>query len=423
MKKIIFLILLCLSLLIPNPIVLASSSVEARIGNQFFDTLEEAIKAATSTDVITLGNNVILEDSLLIQKNVNINLNGKTIEAKEKVFIVSGGSLNLSGNGTVRESRPYYGAIFMEGSTDPSKEDYSTVSVSSGVTLEGWSGIFIDHVDKVSYGVLVNMNGSIKAVDDINGGSGAGVYVNGNIKHQENAPVINLSDTVRITSTGNGIYAAGYSHYVINGSYIEGDESALAIKSGDFHIIDGTFVSNGSDKTPTTGNNNGINASGTAVQIESNNGYAGNIELDIDNGTFKSLNSHVIYEYTVGTSPTKVTSISISSGTFSSPSLKNVFSLSDSFKTTHPSFITGGLFSSDPSSYLKSGYTTKKNSEENYEVLTNTLKTFLEKTSDDESNNNVFIWTFLIIMLVILSFLAYFKRVQILNFLNKLRKS
>ena len=421
MKKYSILITLCILFLIPN--VRASSNIEARIGNRFFDTLEEAIQIASSEDIITLGNNVNLEDPLLIQKNININLNGKTIEGKEKVFVVSGGSLNLTGNGTIRELSPYYGAIFMEGSTDPNKEDYSTLSVSSGITLEGWSGIFIDHVDKVGYGVLVNMNGTIKAVDDINGGSGTGVYVNGNIKHLENSPIINLGKTAKITSTGNGIYASGYATYVIDGSYIEGDEAALAIKSGKFRILSGTLVSNGMDKTPTSGNNNGINPSGTAIQIESNNSYAGNIELEILDGTFKSKNSHVIYEYTVTPASTKVKNISLKSGNYISLKDKDVFLLSDSFKSTHKSFISGGTFSSNPSSYLKSGYTTKQNSDGNYEVLTSTLKTFLEKTGNDESSNNIFIWVFVIIMTIFLSLLAYFKRVSILNILNKLRKS
>lgn len=46
------------------------------------------------------------------------------------------------------------------------------------------------------------MNGTINAVDDINDGPGAGIYVNGNIKDDNNSPIINLGGTVKITSTG-----------------------------------------------------------------------------------------------------------------------------------------------------------------------------------------------------------------------------
>jgi len=165
------------------------------------------------------------------------------------------------------------------GSDDSTKENFSTVSVDSGIILEGWSGIFINHYNKTGYGILVNMNGTINAVDDTTGGSGIGIYVNGNIQNQNNSPIINLGKTAKITSTGNGIYAAGYATYNINGAHIEGKESGLGIKSGNFNINNGTILGTGEDKTPTSGNNNGINPSGVAIQIESNSGYTGNIEL------------------------------------------------------------------------------------------------------------------------------------------------
>jgi len=397
--------------------VYASDTIKARIGNQFFDTLEEAIMNANSTDIISLTNNISLNETLEINKTVNINLNNHTIESEEKVFLVQGGSLNLSGNGTIRETKPNYGAITLLGSDNPDKKDYSTISVGSGITLEGWSGIFINHNNKTGYGILVNMNGTIKSVDDINGDPGAGIYVNGNINHQNNSPIINLSNTVKITSTGNGIYAAGYATYNINGAYISGEESGLGIKSGVFNIIDGTIIGTGEDKTPTSGNNNGINPSGTAIQIESNSGYAGNIELNIKNGTIESKNSNVIYEYTVNNTPTKVKSIDITGGKYISNAKKEVFSLSDSFKNTHQKFISGGTFSSNPTNYLKSGYSTSVNEESLYEVIINTINVFAEK----RNNNNIITFTSIIIIstLLILGIITYLNRKKIFNLIKK----
>lgn len=391
-KKIFtLLVLLCLFLSSSN--VYASQTIQARIGNQFFDTLEEAILMSTSEDIITLTNDVSLDKTLEINKTVNINLNNNDIQASEKVFLIQGGSLNLSGSGTIKETSPNYGAVMLIGSSDPTKKDYSTVSVGSGITLEGWSGIFINHTDKTSYGIRVNMNGKINAINDINGGNGAGIYVNGHIKHIDNSPIINLSDTARITSTGNGIYAAGYANYYINGSYISGEESGLSIKSGYFNILDGTIIGTGPDKTPTTGNNNGINPSGTAIQIESNKNYIGNIELNIKNGTIESKNSYSIYEYTVNNVETKVKDINISGGTYLSD--KDVFLLSDSFKNTHKNFISGGSFSSNPINYLKSGYGSIKNDNSLYEVISNTMDVFNE--SNNPNNNIPIILGFLIV--------------------------
>lgn len=379
--------------------------IQARIGNNFYDTLQEAIEAAGPNDIIKLTSNVTLDNTQNINKTVNINLNNFNISGSEKVFEVEGGSLNLTGKGTIKETNPYYGAIVIKGSDDPNKNDYSTISVGNNITLEGWSGIFIDHNDNnTGYGILVNMNGNINAVDDKDGGPGAGIYVNGNIKHEDNAPVINLSDTVNITSTGNGIYSAGYATYNINGASISGVESGLGIKSGKVNIFDGTIKGTGEDKTPTSGNNNGINPSGVAIQLESNPGYSGNIELNIKKGNIESNYSNVIYEYVVNNTSTKVKSINLTGGTYTSKANKNVFSLSDSFKSTHPSFISGGTYSSNPSSYLKSGYTVNETNSK-YEVISSTISVFGEK----ETNTNTTTILLIIIPVIILSFLTYKK--------------
>lgn len=365
---------------------------------------------ASSTDIINLTNDITLDNTLDIKKTVNINLNGNDIVAREKVFFVKGGSLNISGKGTIKESMPYYGAIVLEGSDNPNDNNYSTISVDKDVTLEGWSGIFIDHHDKKAYGILVNMNGSINAVNDIDGGEGAGIYVNGNIQHEDNHPIINLSNTVKITSTGDGIYAAGYATYNINGAYISGVQAGLGIKSGVFNILDATIIGTGKDKTPTSGNNNGINASGTAIQIESNSGYKGNVELNIKKGNITSENSYVIYEYTVNNSQTKVKNIDINGGTYKSNAKKNVFSLSDSFKNTHPKFITGGSYSSDPTPYLNNGYEATLNNNM-YNVTTSTMQVFLEK---DNQTTNPLIVILIISSILIIGIIIFFKKKQMI---------
>ena len=418
MKKIFFLCFTFLFLMLVPLTIYASDSASARIGNQFFDTLEEAINAYTSKDTISLTSNVSLDKTLEIHKTVNIDLNNHNIEAEQRVFLVQGGSLNLSGTGTIRETKPNYGAVVLLGSDDPTKKDFSTVSVGKDVTLEGWSGIFINQNNKTGYGIRVNMNGKINAIDDVNGGPGAGIYVNGYIQHITNSPIVNLTDTARITSTGNGIYSAGYANYSINGSYISGDESGLAIKAGSFNILDGTIMGTGEDKTPTTGNNNGINPSGTAIQIESNPGYAGNIELYIKNGTIESKNSNVIYEYTTNNSSTKVKDISITGGTFTSKPSKPVFSLSNSFENVHKSFISGGVFSSDPTKFLKSGYSVTMEQPSLYTVISGTMSVF---KSNGENGGNILTRFLIIASLAGLGIIIYYNREKISNLFNSLK--
>lgn len=379
--------------------------------------MEEAIAAATSNDVITLTSNVALNKTLNINKTVNINLNNHTIESEEKVFLIHGGSLRLSGNGKVLESKPNYGAIVLLGSDDPTKKEFSTVTVGKGITLQGWSGIFINQYNKTGYGITVNMNGTINAISDTNGSPGAGIYVNGSIKNVDNSPIINLTETTKINSNGVGIYAAGYATYNINGANISGTQSGLGIKSGIFNILDGTISGTGEDETPTEGNNNGINPSGVAIQIESNTNYKGDIELYIKDGIFNSKNSNVIYEYTVNNTGTKVKDINITGGTFTSNTNKQVFYLSDSFKINHQGFISGGQYSSDPTSYLKSGYSTSKNDKSLYTVINNT-SVFHE--TNIEKNNKSFVLIIIMALSIILGSIIFINRKNnIINFIKK----
>lgn len=412
-KKIILILFL---LIIPTSINASSNSL-AKIGNNYYDSLIDAIKAAGPNDTIVLTSNVSLEDTLEINKTVNINLNGKTISAPEKVFLVQGGSLNLTGEGTIKETNPYYGAIVVKGSTNPSDNNYSTVSVGKNITLEGWSGIFVDHNDSTSYGVNINLEGKINAINDKDGGTGVGIYVNGNIKQGTNEPTINIQDNAKITSTGNGLYIAGNSNFNIKKAHIEGVEAGIGIKSGTLNIDGATIIGTGPDKTPTEGYNNGINPSGAAIQIESNNGYSGNININIKSGTIKSNQSNVIYEYIGKGTNTTVNSINISGGKYTSEASKNVFRLSDSFTNKHQNFITGGIFSSNPNNYLKPGYTTTLDNNL-YTVIKSTMK---EVNIDNNNKKSSNIWIYIISSLLIIPLLvfSYINRTKIINIFQK----
>lgn len=411
-------IFLCLSLIIFPGIASASTNSLAMVDGRYYDSLEEAIANADSNDTVKLIADVRLDSTININKTVNIDLNGNDITGKSMVFKVNGGVLNVSGSGTIREIEPNYGAIAVIGSTDPSDNNYSMVNVEKDVKLEGWSGIFITHDNSKSYGVVVNLDGDINAINDIGGGTGIGVYVNGNIKHMDNSPVINIGDSSNITSTGNGLYIAGYTTVNIGKANISGDESGIGMKAGKLNIKGATVTSNGVDKTPTEGYNNGIKASGTAVQIESNSGYAGNIKIHIDSGTFRSKNSYAIYEYIGGGTSTQVNSMDISGGTFSGNSEKGVFGLSDSFKNNNGKFISGGKYSSNPSSYLKSGYTVSKDGDF-YVVTASSSKLVSGYSVNTNDGNGILKVIATIVIIGVAVVLIYLNRSTILGIFKK----
>lgn len=415
-KKIIFSIFLFLGIM---PIIAnASTGSLVHIGNKYYENLEEAISNAGPNDTISLISDVKLEETLEINKPININLNGNDITAPEKVFLVEGGTLNLTGKGTIKETTPNYGAIMVKGSTDPNTNDYSVVKVGKDVTLEGWSGIFITHNNSKSYGVSVTFAGTINAVNDTSGGTGAGIYVNGKIKDKDNSPIVTVLDEATITSTGNGMYIAGYGTYNINEANISGSESGIGIKSGILNIDGATITGTGPDATPTEGYNNGIKASGTSIQIESNNSYAGNIELNIDNGNFISNNSNVIYEYIGKGTHSQVTALNVSGGNFESKKNKAVFRLSDSLKEYHNSFISGGKYSSDPSTHLKPGYSVTVEND-TFEVTKTTMKAVIgNNIKEANTNNNTSTIIIIIITSLILLALLYINRTKILKILK-----
>ena len=415
-KKFIFSIFLFFGM-IPT-LANASTGSLVKIGNNYYETLNAAIKNAGPNDTISLISDVKLDETLEINKSVNINLNGNDITAKENVFLVEGGTLNITGKGTIKETNPNYGAIMLKGSTNPSDNDYSVLKVGKDVTLEGWSGIFITHNNSKSYGVNVDFAGKINSVNDASGGTGVGIYINGKIKDKENSPVVNILDGAKITSTGNGLYIAGYGTYNINEANIEGVESGIGIKSGILNIDGATIKGTGPDSTPTEGYNNGIKASGTALQIESNNGYAGNIEINLDSGNFISNNSNVVYEYIGKGTHSQVTALNVSGGTFKSNKNKDVFRLSDSLKEYHNSFISGGKYSSDPSIHLKPGYSVTVR-DDSFEVTKTTMKEAIgNNIKEGTSRNNT--KTIVIITIISLTLLlaAYLNRTKILNLIR-----
>jgi len=412
-KKSILSIFLLL-LLIPLSVYASIGSL-VKVGNKYYETLEEAIANASSNDTIKLISDVNLDETININKTVNINLNGNDITAPERVFLVQGGELNITGTGTIKETKPNYGAIIVKGSTNLNDKQYSTVNIGENVTLEGWSGIFITHDNNKSYGVDVNFAGTINSVDDTSGGTGVGIYVNGNIKDEKNSPVVTILDGAKINSTGNGLYIAGYGTFNINEANISGTESGIGIKSGILNIDGATISSNGPDKTPTGGYNNGIKASGTAIQIESNSGYAGNIELNIDDGTFISNDSFTIYEYIGAGSTSQVIAMDISGGTFISKDNKPNISITDSLKEYHNAFISGGKYSKNPEEHLKPGYTTTIE-DDTYVVTKSTMAVFNDRINED---NNLKTTIIIIIISIIILITVYFNKTKILYIIKR----
>ena len=357
-KKLIFTFIFAV-LLMP---VLNAASVNV-------NTEEELLNAVKSDGTIVLNDNITLTKALEVKgNNVIIDLNGKTITIQNGYngyFDLFKGKLEFTGKGTIKDARVkerVAATIWVEGSTDVNDKDFSVLTIGKDVTIDTtqW-GLAVSHTDGKAYGLTVNFNGKIVS-SAVNGG---GITVFGDVKNTgnglTNAPVINLSNTASVKAVGDAaLYAAGVGIWYIDGGTYEG-LSSIGAKSGKFVINNGMFIATG---VPKTGElyGNGIISTGSVIQIENNKGYAGNIEITVNGGTFKSEKGLSIYHYPPNEEgeTNALKSLIINGGTFTGD-VKMV----EGDKVS----VTNGTFSTKTvESYIPNTYTMARKAENEYVV-------------------------------------------------------
>lgn len=342
-KKVVLSILLGVLVIVPST-VYALTEVK---------TNEELSEAVKNGGEIVLQNDIIMTSDITVEgQKINIDLNGNTLTLKAYIDVKEG-SLEFSGKGLIKDDREDLEAtIYVYGSTDSKTVSYATLTVGKDVKIETKRyGITVWPVTKnkeyfPTYGTVINFNGTIISTNE----NAGGINISGNLKNDgklENAPVINLGKTAVIkTAADTALYGAGMGVWNINGGIYEG-KSAIGIKSGKLVINDGTFTATGELKTGEL-YGNGIISTGSSIQIENNKGYAGNIEITINGGTFKSEKSLSIYHYPPTTDEENaLKSLVINGGVF-----KANYKLLENDNVT----IEYGEFASEIIDLLKNGY-------------------------------------------------------------------
>lgn len=247
----------------------------ARIGDTGYATLSEAVADVEengSGEIIILKN---IENCSKIQinngKNIKIDLNKYNIGFnKNQNFRVEGGTLSLTGTGKVYEEEPYYSPVMLYGSAED-VADYSVVNVGKNVTLEGWSGLFIDQNNtNDNYGIVANINGTLNSVKDTTGAGGHALYINGTIKATTgNVPQITLDGATLNTELGNGMYLAGYAETFINNSTINSTadgNTGIELRAGKLEINNSNIIG-GKGATSIVSNGNGSTTGNVALAV------------------------------------------------------------------------------------------------------------------------------------------------------------
>lgn len=304
----------------------------------------EDFLAKAKDGVITLTDNVTLSTSCSISdgQTYTINLNEHTLSADNTTIMLSHGKLIVKGTGTIKENSPYFGAIVVKGSKNSADTDYSVVEINEGVTMEGWSAIFIDQLggeNKIhdSYGVSVAVNGAVlNGVNDTDGGVGNGLYVNGSITHTENAPEISLKNTT-ITATGEGMYLAGYATTTLTNCNITG-MTGVEIRAGKLTVNGGSLKATAAYSVNPNGN--GSTTEGAAIAIAQHTTKK-NIEVTLNGGTYTGEKA-ISESNPQRNDPAPQVAMSVTAGTF----------VGDVVTADVTNFISGGTFSTPVREYV-----------------------------------------------------------------------
>lgn len=346
-KKIVLSILLGVLVIVPST-VYALTEVKTN------EELKEAVK---NDGEIVLQKDIIMTDDITVRgQKINIDLNGNSLTLKAYIRVYEG-SLEFSGKGLIKDDREdLRGTIYVYGSTDSKAVSFANLTVGKDVKIETKRyGIVVWPITEnkkpvptyfPTYGTVINFNGTIISTNE----NAGGITISGNLKNDgklENAPIINIGKTAVVKTTAEAaLYAAGMGVWNINGGIYEG-KSAIGIKSGKLVINDGTFTATGETKTGEL-YGNGIISTGSSIQIENNKGYAGNIEITINGGTFESDKGLSIYHYP----PTKDEENALKSLVINGGVFKANYKLLENDNVT----IEYGEFASEIIDLLKNGY-------------------------------------------------------------------
>lgn len=346
-KKIVLSILLGVLVIVPST-VYALTEVKTN------EELKEAVK---NDGEIVLQNDIIMTDDIIVRgQKINIDLNGNSLTLKAYIRVYEG-SLEFSGKGLIKDDREdLKGTIYVYGSTDSKAVSFANLTVGKDVKIETKRyGIVVWPITEnkkpvptyfPTYGTVINFNGTIISTNE----NAGGITISGNLKNDgklENAPIINIGKTAVVKTTAEAaLYAAGIGVWNIDGGVFEG-KSAIGIKSGKLVINDGTFTATGETKTGEL-YGNGIISTGSSIQIENNKGYAGNIEITINGGTFESNKGLSIYHYP----PTTDEENALKSLVINGGSFKANYKLLENDNVT----IEYGEFASEIIDLLKNGY-------------------------------------------------------------------
>ena len=355
-----------------QPAVTGDNSIEkfavAKVDDSYSPSLASAVAVATNGQTITLLKDTALTSSISIEKNVTLDLGGKTLSRK------GGMLLDIYGNVTIQN-----GTIAMTNTTGAGADIWvnktAKLTVEKSATISAPSNSFAIAYYKDCTAAKVTLKGTLT-------GDGSGITVNGNIKDKDSSNQ-NTSNTLILDGTtinvkGHGVYQAGYATttFTENASTITGS-TGIEVRAGNLTVTNSTITGNGTFKC--AGNGDGTTTDGVGIAIAQHTTKLP-INVTISGGTISG--TYAVYESNPQTndadSIAKV-KLSITDGNFNG-------STAAVYSQDVKNFISGGLFSSTiDNPYCATGLTVISNTDE----ATKAAYPYTVGTIKAEGNNQV----------------------------------
>lgn len=199
------------------------------------DELVSAIENAEAGEVIKLTANIDIDQALIIQKEIVINLNGKTIEAGDEIsdnvmfYVKQDGKLTIEGEGTVdaaTSANDYSMAVWVrdggeviinngtfknvgaksveDDGTTPNNNELIYATAGGVITING--GTFIGNYENARWGTRYTLN----MLDS----SGANISVTGGKFYQFN-PAASLSENPQANFVADGYESEQVGDYYV----------------------------------------------------------------------------------------------------------------------------------------------------------------------------------------------------------------
>lgn len=303
----------------------SADNAVAQIGTTYYNTLADAVADASNSS----------KDTIKLLRNTHLN---STVSISKPVVLDLGGYV-LNGAGTLLD---LYGDVTLQnGTIETTGAGTGAVWVNQTAKLTVNNDVLMNTTQASSFAIAYWRDCTTAEVTfrgKITGGNG--ITVNGLITGTTTANKLTV-DGATINVDGHGIYQAGNATTALNNSAITG-ATGTEVRAGNLTVTNSTITGKGTFKCEA--NDNGTTTDGVGIAIAQHTTKLP-INVTISGGTISG--KYAVYESNPqANDPTSIgqVKLSITGGNFNG-------STAAVYSQDVKDFITGGLFTTDPTAY------------------------------------------------------------------------